>query len=81
MLDTYAHDLERFEREGGYTFAPQVDAVLHGLGFDPVEARTWPLEPGRFVQFSAVFPDYNPIAPVAPAAVLNHTTHLLGILP
>ena len=44
MLDTYSHDLERFEREGGYTFAPRVDAVLHGLGFDPVEARTRPLE-------------------------------------
>jgi len=43
MLDRYAHDLERFERDGGYTFAPRVDAVLHGLGFDPVEARTRPL--------------------------------------
>ena len=42
-LDRYARDLERFEREGGYTFAPAVDAVLHGLGFDPVEARTRPL--------------------------------------
>lgn len=39
-LDRYARDLERFEREGGYTFAPRVDAVLHGLGFDPVAART-----------------------------------------
>jgi ATP-binding cassette, subfamily F, member 3 len=39
-LERYSRDLERFEREGGYTFAPQVDAVLHGLGFDPVEART-----------------------------------------
>ena len=44
LLDRYAHDLERFERDGGYTFAPRVDAVLHGLGFDPVEARTRPLE-------------------------------------
>ncbi|HYD53046.1 MAG TPA: ABC-F family ATP-binding cassette domain-containing protein [Gemmatimonadaceae bacterium] len=43
-LARYARDLERFEREGGYTFAPQVDAVLHGLGFDPVEARTRPLD-------------------------------------
>ncbi|MFL5578044.1 MAG: ABC-F family ATP-binding cassette domain-containing protein [Gemmatimonadaceae bacterium] len=43
-LERYGHDLERFEREGGYTFAPRVDAVLHGLGFDPVEARTRPLE-------------------------------------
>jgi ATP-binding cassette subfamily F protein 3 len=39
-LDRYSRDLERFEREGGYTFAPRVDAVLHGLGFDPVESRT-----------------------------------------
>lgn len=43
-LNRYARDLERFEREGGYTFAPRVDAVLHGLGFDPVESRTRPLE-------------------------------------
>ena len=39
-LDRYGKDLERFEREGGYTIAPRVDAVLHGLGFDPAEART-----------------------------------------
>ncbi|HSU95052.1 MAG TPA: ABC-F family ATP-binding cassette domain-containing protein [Gemmatimonadaceae bacterium] len=44
VLSRYAHDLERFEREGGYTIAPRVDAVLHGLGFDPVDARTRPLE-------------------------------------
>ncbi len=43
-LDRYSRDLERFDREGGYTFAPRVDAVLHGLGFDPVVARTQPLE-------------------------------------
>jgi ATP-binding cassette subfamily F protein 3 len=43
-LDRYARDLERFEREGGYTFHARVDAVLHGLGFDPVEARTRSLE-------------------------------------
>lgn len=43
MLARYDRDLERFEREGGYTFAPRVDAVLHGLGFDPVEARNRPL--------------------------------------
>ncbi len=42
-LDRYSRDLERFDREGGYTFAPRVDAVLHGLGFDPVESRTQPL--------------------------------------
>ena len=35
----YDRDFERFERGGGYTFAPRIDAVLHGLGFDPEEAR------------------------------------------
>ena len=39
-LARYGRDLERFEREGGYTIAPRVDAVLHGLGFDPADART-----------------------------------------
>jgi ATP-binding cassette, subfamily F, member 3 len=39
-LARYGQDLERFEREGGYTIAPRVDAVLHGLGFDPTEARS-----------------------------------------
>ena len=39
----YGHDLERFEREGGYTVAPRVDAVLQGLGFDPATARTMPV--------------------------------------
>jgi ATP-binding cassette subfamily F protein 3 len=38
-LARYGRDLERFERDGGYTIAPRVDAVLHGLGFDPVKAR------------------------------------------
>jgi ATP-binding cassette subfamily F protein 3 len=42
-LDRYGGDLERFEREGGYTIAPRVDAVLHGLGFDPATARTTPV--------------------------------------
>src|SRR5437762_12539705 len=42
-LDRYGRDLERFEREGGYTIAPRVDAVLHGLGFDPPSARTTPV--------------------------------------
>jgi ATP-binding cassette subfamily F protein 3 len=41
-MNRYGRDLERFEREGGYTVAPRVDAVLHGLGFDPVAARTIP---------------------------------------
>ena len=40
MMDKYSRDLERFDREGGYTMAPRVDSVLHGLGFDPVKART-----------------------------------------
>lgn len=40
MLSRYDRDLERFEREGGYELAPRVDAVLHGLGFDPDAART-----------------------------------------
>jgi ATP-binding cassette subfamily F protein 3 len=42
-LERYGRDLERFEREGGYTIAPRVDAVLHGLGFDPAAARTTPV--------------------------------------
>src|SRR5690606_11380552 len=33
-------DLERFEREGGYSYAARVDAILHGLGFEPATART-----------------------------------------
>jgi ATP-binding cassette subfamily F protein 3 len=40
MLSRYDRDLERFEREGGYTLTARIDAVLHGLGFDPDEART-----------------------------------------
>jgi ATP-binding cassette subfamily F protein 3 len=40
MLARYDRDLERFDREGGYTLAPRIDAVLHGLGFDPDRART-----------------------------------------
>jgi ATP-binding cassette subfamily F protein 3 len=43
MLARYDRDLERFEREGGYTLAARIDAVLHGLGFDPDEARSRPL--------------------------------------
>lgn len=43
-LHRYAEMLERFEREGGYTVAPRVDAVLHGLGFDPDRARTQELD-------------------------------------
>jgi ATP-binding cassette subfamily F protein 3 len=44
LLARYDRDLERFDREGGYTFAPRVDAVLQGLGFDAEKARTQPLE-------------------------------------
>ncbi len=40
MLDKYSRDQERFEREGGYEFDNRVDAVLHGLGFEPVDSRT-----------------------------------------
>lgn len=38
-LARYDSDLERFGREGGYSYAARVDAVLHGLGFDPQDAR------------------------------------------
>jgi ATP-binding cassette subfamily F protein 3 len=44
MLDRYAHDLESFEHAGGYAASSRVDAVLAGLGFDPVAARTRPIE-------------------------------------
>ncbi|HUQ20083.1 MAG TPA: ABC-F family ATP-binding cassette domain-containing protein [Gemmatimonadaceae bacterium] len=40
MLARYDRDLEAFQRQGGYELAPKVDAVLHGLGFDPDAART-----------------------------------------
>ena len=40
MLERYDRDLERFQREDGYTLASRVDAVLDGLGFDPQKART-----------------------------------------
>ena len=40
VLNRYAHDLERFEHEGGYTYVSRVDAVLEGLGFDAAAART-----------------------------------------
>jgi ATP-binding cassette subfamily F protein 3 len=40
MLAQYDRDLERFEHEGGYTLAARIDAVLHGLGFDPESARS-----------------------------------------
>ena len=43
-LSRYGRDLERFEREGGYTITPRVDAILQGLGFDPIRAREQPLD-------------------------------------
>jgi len=43
MLARYDRDLERFDREGGYTLAARIDAVLDGLGFDPDLARSRPL--------------------------------------
>ena len=42
-LDRYGRDLERFEREGGYAVTSRIDAVLHGLGFDPQHARATPV--------------------------------------
>jgi ATP-binding cassette subfamily F protein 3 len=44
MLARYDRDLERFQREDGYSVAARIDAVLHGLGFDPDQARTQPLD-------------------------------------
>jgi ATP-binding cassette, subfamily F, member 3 len=44
MLARYDRDLERFQREDGYSVAARIDAVLHGLGFDPDQARTQSLD-------------------------------------
>ena len=38
-MERYGRDLERFEHEGGYAVTARIDAVLHGLGFDPERAR------------------------------------------
>ena len=38
-LARYDRDLDRFQREDGYSVAARIDAVLHGLGFDPDDAR------------------------------------------
>ena len=43
-LARYDRDLERFQREDGYSIAARIDAVLHGLGFDPDDARTRALD-------------------------------------
>ena len=42
-LSRYGHDLERFEREGGYEATARIDSVLHGLGIEPQEARSTPV--------------------------------------
>src|SRR6266550_2202485 len=42
-LTRYGEDLERFEHEGGYAVTSRIDAVLHGLGFDPEGARATPV--------------------------------------
>ncbi|HXE82858.1 MAG TPA: ABC-F family ATP-binding cassette domain-containing protein, partial [Gemmatimonadales bacterium] len=42
-LAQYGEDLERFEHEGGYAVTARIDAVLHGLEFDPAQARVTPL--------------------------------------
>ncbi len=42
-MTRYGEDLERFEREGGYAVTARIDAVLHGLEFDPAKARVTPL--------------------------------------
>ena len=42
-LAQYGEDLERFGREGGYAVTARIDAVLHGLEFDPAQARVTPL--------------------------------------
>src|SRR5687768_14425898 len=38
-LERYGRDFERFEHEGGYAVTSRIDAVLHGLGFDPEKSR------------------------------------------
>ena len=42
-LSRYGHDLERFEREGGYEATARIDSVLHGLGFEPQQSRSTPV--------------------------------------
>src|SRR6266705_1108249 len=42
-LARYGEDLERFEREGGYAVTARIDAVLHGLEFEPAQTRVTPL--------------------------------------
>ena len=42
-MSRYGRDLERFEHEGGYAVTSRIDAVLHGLGFDPDKSRSTPV--------------------------------------
>jgi ATP-binding cassette subfamily F protein 3 len=42
-MDRYSRDMERFEHEGGYEVTSRIDAVLHGLAFDPELARRTPV--------------------------------------
>jgi ATP-binding cassette, subfamily F, member 3 len=42
-MSRYGRDLERFEHEGGYAVTSRIDAVLHGLGFDPDKSRSMPV--------------------------------------
>ncbi len=42
-MNRYGRDLERFEHEGGYAVTSRIDAVLHGLGFDPDRSRRTPI--------------------------------------
>jgi ATP-binding cassette, subfamily F, member 3 len=42
-MERYGRDLERFEHEGGYAITSRIDAVLHGLGFDPEKMRALPV--------------------------------------
>jgi len=42
-MNRYGRDLERFEHEGGYAVTSRIDAVLHGLAFDPDKARETPV--------------------------------------
>ncbi len=43
-LERYGRDQERFAHQGGYEYHARVAAVLQGLGFDPDEAATRPLQ-------------------------------------
>jgi ATP-binding cassette subfamily F protein 3 len=38
-MERYGRDLERFERDGGYTYHARVDQVVEGLGFDPEHSK------------------------------------------